>query len=351
MSKEIPRHYNIIPLKVIDHNPYNVCISISLFKMRYSYRDFEKYVSNLFRWIDKINPSYFVRLYTDKVSYETEAFQKIVEKNYPHLEIYIYNYPEFQDELGYHLGTFGSIIRYVSFFDKKLREEMDYIWTSDVDVFSHHFEKHIETMKDKKVDINYYSKACYYRPWIPDSVDYPIINLRLIVSKNVKFSKAKFDNYLNNVLKGKYKDLEETIRKFNSESLSHPINPLDKKFIYGFDEIYTNQILYSDICKYKRLVDYNMELKPFEHYVKIPHSKEMNDLRYDLWKNPKVVNKSVIFKLKKLNDEVHKVLSSEVKEFIPRMKQCYNDYKKFGHKLDLNSGEYTSQIIIKAKKD
>jgi hypothetical protein len=56
-----------------------------------------------------------------------------------------------------------------------------------------------------------------------------------------------------------------------------------------------------------------------------------------------------------LNDEVHKYLSKEIreefKEFIPRMDQCYKDYKKFGHKLDLNSGEYTSQIIVKAKKD
>jgi len=345
-------NYNIFPEKVIDHTPYNVCISVSLFKMRYAYRNFGKYVNNLFRWIDKLNPSYFVRLYTDKVTYEDSDFQRIVKKNIPHLEIYIYNYPEFQDDLGYHVGTFGSIIRFVSFFDKKLREEMDYIWISDIDVYFHHFEKHIENMKAKKVDINYYSKACYYRPWIPDPVDYPIINLRLIISKNVKISKVKFDNYLSNVLNGKYKDLEKTIREFNIDSKTHNINPLDKTFIYGFDEVYTNQILYKEILKYKRLIDYNMELKPFEHYESIPYSKEMNDLRFELWKNSKI-NKSIIFKLKNLNDKVYKVLDKKIVEeykiFIPRMNQCYKDYKKFGHKLDLNSSEYTSQIIIKQK--
>jgi hypothetical protein len=348
MNKE--KYYTIFPEKVIDHNPYNVCISVSLFKMRYAYNPFGKYVTKFFRWIDNIDPKYFVRVYTDRISYETEDFQKIVKKNYPHLEIFIYEFPEFQDELGYHLGTFGSIIRYVSLFDNELRNEMEYIWTSDVDVFAHHFEKHIEDMEAKKIDISYYSKACYYRPWIPDSVDYPIINLRLIVGKNVKVSKTKFDNYLTNVIKGKYKDLEEEIREFNSDSKTHPINPLDKTFIYGFDEVYTNQILYKEIYKYKRLIDYNMELKPFEHYTEIPYTKELNDLRYDLWKNPRI-NKGLIFKLKKFNDEVHKHLSkSEVKDFIPRMNQCYKDYKKFGHKLDLTSGEYTSQIIVTPKK-
>ncbi len=354
MSKEISHHYNIIPLKVINHSPYNVCISVSLFKMRYAYKSFGKYVTKFLSWVNKLDKSFFVRLYTDKITYEDEDFSKILKKNIPHLEIYSYEYPEFQDELGYHLGTFGSIMRYLPFFDKQLREEMDYIWTSDVDVFAHHFKQHIESMKSKKADINYYSKACYYRPWIPDSVDYPIINLRLIISKKVNFSKVKFDNYLKNVLKGKYKPLEELIRKFNSDSESHPINPLDKTFIYGFDEVYTNQILYNEILHYKRLIDYNVELKPFENYETIPHTKELNELRYDLWKNSKV-NKSLIFKLKKLNDEVHKYLSKELLEefkiFIPRMDQCYKDYKKYGHKLDLTSTEYTSQIIVKAKKD
>ena len=129
------------------------------------------------------------------------------------------------------------------------------------------------------------------------------------------------------------------------------VNTLDNTFIYGFDEVYTNQILFKEVSNYKRLIDYNMELKPFEHYEpKIPHRGELDNLRYDLWKNSKV-NKGLIFKLKKLNDEVHKYLSKEILEdfkvFNPRMNQCYKDYKKFGHKLDLSSTEYTSQIIVK----
>jgi hypothetical protein len=347
MSKEIPRHYNIIPLKVIDHNPYNVCISVSLFKMRYAYKNFGKYVNNLFRWINKINPTYFVRLYTDKVTYEDEEFKRILKSKIPHLEIYIYDYPEFQDDLGYHVGTFGSVIRFVSFFDEKLREEMEYVWVADVDTFPKHFEKHIEDMKKKKVDVNYFSKACHYKPWNPISVDYPIINLRVIISKNVKVSKKKFDNFLTNVLNGRYQSIEKEIREYNKSSKKHQINPEDSIFIYGFDEIYANHILIKELSNYKRLIDYNIELKPLSYFIETPPTKELEDLRYEIFSSYKDSNKKSILKLKKLNDEIYYFLKNKDKNsLIPLMNQCYKNYPKYRNKLDMESLEFTTQIII-----
>jgi hypothetical protein len=275
----------ITPFKVLDpelRDSYNVCISCSLFKMDRPYADFNKYINYTFRWIDKLPDNYFVRIYTDNISFVSEEFSKILNKNYPFVEIFLYDYPEFQtsqnlEGLKYHDGTFGSIMRFAIFFDIDLRENynVDYFWVTDVDINNHHLDPvYINDLKRRKAQVGYASKACYLKPWIPDNLEYPIINYRVIIDKTVKISEKKFENFLENVILGKYVEIFEKVKDFNLKySIRHRVDEnVQKYFIYGFDELYTNTILIKEFSKYKTLVYYNVMLSDFQFLgLKIPN--------------------------------------------------------------------------------
>lgn len=341
----------IKPIKILSKNfrkNYNVCVSVSLFKMDDPYRDFGKYVAYFFRWIYSIPKDYFVRLYTDEITLKCKEFEKILKSNINHLEIFLYDYPEFKNVNGYHDGTFGSITRFLALFDSNLRKNVDYVWISDIDVPTYYFDKtYINTMKKRKADICYMSKSLYIRPWILDNIDYPLVNTKIIVTKNVKISKTLYDNFLKDILNKKYeKDYEQIIEwdKYRKKSV---IGQNDKLFIYGFDEIYSNQILYKEMIKYKRLIVYHISLAFFNYIRKVKLELPNYDLINQITENVQKGDNSRILELLELNNKVYEYLSTKDLTFLgKRYEKALEDYKKYHKLINSKNKEFAVYLLV-----
>ncbi len=202
-------------------------------------------------------------------------------------------------------------------------------------------------MKSKKAQVCYMSKSIYDRPWILDDVDYPIINARIIIDKTVKFSKKIFDNYLKDILNGAYQSDFNKIIDWSKYSTKTRFGPNDKYFIYGFDEIYSNQILYKEIIKYKRLVVYQISLTSFKHVGKIelniPNVNLLDDIEAEIYSGNNKRMKDFI----KLNDEVYDYLSTKnLQPLNLRYRRGFEDYNKYSKYISNKNKEFSVYLLI-----
>lgn len=354
---------NVYPFKILDYDQltnYKICISVSLFKMADPYRNFNKYVTRFLEWIYKI-PSYsFIRLYTDEASLMSKEFQTIIDKEIEHLEIFIYDYPEFKvskvKSYDFHDGTFGTLMRFLPLWDKDIwkKYKIDFIWVSDVDIYPGFLNTDIlDLMKSEKANVSYYSKACYSRPWVPETMNFSIGAGKIIFTKKVEVSEYKFNRFLKDILAGKYKWLKNEIKNYyrsiNDEKTLKSI--IKSRYItYGFDEYYCNVILYSDIQDYKLLVQYNLDLKVLKfNYPGYKYKATLDNLEYKLWTDQEKDNTNFkketdkfynyILEQNLLSDETYKSLND-------RFKLCLEDYGKYRSNIKSNSNILSAFLVV-----
>ena len=302
-------HIQLKTLKPLKFNPiqkYDILISTSLFMMKESYRKFPEYVTSFLNWLPNIPRNTYVRMYVDSSVFYSEDFKKIMSLKVPHLEIIQFYCKEFFDEekmdnvksrspkspkspksrmsiqfkenvtfpSGYHDGTFGSIIRLIPLFEKP--PGIKYIWISDTDMPIKYFNyRNIKEMQNNNAKVFYYSKGCYDKPW-SEGIRYPIGAGRLIISSKVEVNKGLMTRFLNDVLKGKYHDVLENIKKqFQEEGSFRSFEDI-KYFPYGFDELFTNKYLYPILTQYKRLIAFEIGLGVFlqQKVVELPGKKK-----------------------------------------------------------------------------
>jgi hypothetical protein len=277
-------HIELKTIKPLKHSNYDIIISTSLFKMKESYRKFPEYITGFLNWFPKIPRATFVRMYIDSSVLGDNDFQKIIDLKATNLEIIQFYCPDFfieeknkskdskilkslsksksiilktQDTIfpkGYHDGTFGSIIRMIPLFEKPMG--VKYIWVSDTDmptkVFNYRF---IKLMQEKNAKVFYYSKSCYDKPW-SEGIHYPVLAGRLIMSSKIEFNKGNLTRFLNDILKGKYQDVFDDVKKHYEGTFRSFENT--KYFPYGFDELFTNKYLYPVFKQYKRIITFEI---------------------------------------------------------------------------------------------
>lgn len=325
---------------------YECCISVSFFKMKGGgYKNVLTYIRMFLEWSKRIPKNCFIRMYIDESVFEIPDFNKILKADIP-LEIYLYKDIRFLDEDGiHHDGTFGSMARYLSFFDKDL--DVDYIWTTDMDSKTLDLRPHyLKEMKKEKADVLYRSEACYARYWVPDEIDYPIINDRIILSKNVKVSKNRFDKFLKDVYEDKFEDLKIKIEKVRTRLVSQEI----KYFTYGFDEYYTNNILYEELEKYKTIIYYSITLTTIEKQYPgiMKNFKQIEENEIALWNK---FYPGLNLKQKKEFEKARKDIEKQKEKFKDsyRLNKCIQDFDLFKDKLDLNE-KFTTIIVLTPEK-
>jgi hypothetical protein len=338
------------------------------------YRNFNKYVNRFMEWVYKVPNNTFIRIYTDEASLMSREFQAIIDKEINHLEIFIYDYPEFKESRAsgikdskvsksfasksydFHDGTFGTLMRFLPLWDKELwsKYKIDYLWVSDVDVYTNFLNTDIlDMMKKKKAKVSYYSKACYSRPWVPGDMNFSIGAGKVIFSKKAIVSEYKFNSFLRDILSGKYKWLKNSIKKYyriikDEKTLKSVIK--NKYITYGFDEYYCNVILYSDIEDYKILVQYNLDLRVLKYnYPDYKNKSTLEELEFKLWTGEENDNTefkketdkfyNYILKQNILTDKADKILSN-------RFKICLEDYGKYSSNIKPDSNILSAFLIL-----
>ena len=96
-------------------NRKNNLISMSIFKMEESYRDFDKYkrhLLNLLNFLYPIKSNFDVRVYFDDSCIDELL---LIAKEFPNFEFYKFNYSKMKNG-NYHLGVLGTLSRFLHMF-------------------------------------------------------------------------------------------------------------------------------------------------------------------------------------------------------------------------------------------
>jgi len=267
-------------------------LSCSYFTMKDAYRRVEKYQNNLINFFEskKQLKGFETRIYTDDSGRD---FALEVAKNDPTVSVYHFNFPPLREEIG-HIGTFGTMIRFLPLFEKKLK----IVWISDIDIPKNYLDPLIVSNAQKSnVDFCYRTYVCYERKLYGRI--YSILAGTMV--SFITFPIKIFNNFLNDLL-------------LPSNELSLYLDQLNKgnqlkgkpysKIPYGFDEIFTNQIIYNYLIKKSLkcyiLKDYINAGKYLNHskLLSIEENKLINNYyykpSYDLFQKIKKIFKDLL---------------------------------------------------------
>lgn len=348
---------------------YEIMLVCSLFKLntvKGSYREFSKYCRDFLNWIYTIPKNFCVRMYIDESILNDEDFINIWNRNIKHLEIVLFEFKDFkltkkdtsnpifknvEFNEGSHDGTFGSIARFLALYKiPDIPENIKWVWITDIDLPTYIFNyESILDLKRSKSKISFYSKACNDREWFPKSVRYPISAGKTIVSSDIKFDIRILETFLNDVLNGKYKHINESIMK-SREILKQHYAPA-KYFTYGFDELFLNEYLYNFITSFKYIVYYEISIVPFKNEKTLPYIQKHKKLESLIWKNKNMNISKNKLKLLEYNDSIYEIIekygNKDKKSY--RLNLCLKDYKLYRENIELNTRNnwgLTSKIII-----
>ena len=328
---------------------YEVCLSVSLFRMQSSYKPFEKYITMFERILKTIFSQAYVRLYVDKSAMQEPAFQVLMNKKYSNLEVYRFEDKRFLLDDGiHHDGTFGSIARFLALFDKSIKAT--YVWIADADLNPQDFNYNlIRDMKKARASVSYASRGCYDKYWIPQEVDFPIINYKVVVRKNVNCSFEKFNNFLDEVHANMYSDVKDKIEAIvNRPDAKRKMLGI-KQFIYGFDELYSNGVLYKDLVNHRRLILDDLQLNYLSYFKEIPIDRELAEkyskqMYYGV--KSKELKKKVIKFYENLYDEIIEKDLMKVFDNHPRLKTCINEFNMYKDKINMNEINLFAYIVV-----
>jgi hypothetical protein len=222
-------------MEIIKYNEINTrkkhLISFSIYKMLDTYRPFDIYLNNFKLLLPVLanNPLLDVRVYFDN------SCHKDIEpyiKEYPSIEFYKCNYPKLRIN-DYHHGEFGRLFGYYPLFEKS---NYEYIYITDVLFKPEWIDfKVINFMIENKIDTFFYL--------LPKGTDKNKISLPLLT--RIKLDKDIIDNFLNDIIIGKYNDV---IHKKLTDSNYLISYNYEVKFPHGMDSYFINEVVYDKLC-------------------------------------------------------------------------------------------------------
>jgi hypothetical protein len=242
----------------IDPNiKYNI-ISIVLFKMKHSYKNFKSYIDGLFeikKYYKKYLPDFVIRLYYDKSVINDKDFIKLYKLyNESGEQLVEYECSYYKNGV-FHKGTFLTLIRYIPFFNFKYNDtNIVYIYDADAAKKIISFKYNAYNLK-KFIDSN----AEFFRTyWICHNPFHIPIQKNFILgfgnSSKIKFPLKLFKDFIKNAYKIKdlYSKLYEKVMKNKKHN--------DPIFFYGIDEFFLSTIIKTYLDKHK--IKYMTYIKP-----------------------------------------------------------------------------------------
>lgn len=187
-------------------------ISVSVFRLNTNYKPSDEYINGLLRIIEFIKDSpWNLRLYYDKsilfsnhknLDDETNKWKKILKiaLDTQQCELYEYNYIDFKKDKIFHLGLFGTIVRFMPLFNFPF-EKSNLVYISDIDTFHYPSYKNIiDPFLNSDAQLLYRSTLCYCNTYynnITSDMHCPIASMFIL--KNNKLDYNIFIDYLSQI--------------------------------------------------------------------------------------------------------------------------------------------------------
>jgi len=297
-------------------------ISISFFKMYGGgYKDFNLYINGflkIHKSVLKENKyNFWIRLFIDRSIYNDKELFKIIG-NLERVEIVLYSCEKYLEDSdsNYHIGIFGTFIRYFPMFDFP-NNDGDIVMISDMDDY-YIFNENIDLMN--KLEKKYIEKIYFLTSGLlaknvvhnHDYLNKNHINPYVVSSKFISFKRVD------------YKLLTDYFKNFGSKNIDELINSYGlitdinnekikkyKKFVYGMDENFLNYYL-----------------TPFLIDNNIPYVVNI------IWSIDDILYYYTKFN-KKLNDKEIELLNYMIKYLFERINIKYNPKKTFKDNMNI----------------
>jgi hypothetical protein len=242
---------------------YSKIISCSFFTMKDSYRNFGKYQAHLAKFLQQVRRyfrHYEVRVYTDNTGAE---YAVKISQGYPDVSVLHFDCPEFREDSG-HVGTFGTLARFLPLFEKH-----DLVWVSDIDIPDNYF-----ALENSEDDFRIVSQVCYERKVYGRK--YTFVAGRFI--SRHQLPRALLTRFLNKVLDGDY---AKEIQDMNRHNSRKPPSP----FPYGTDELFMNRSVYDWIKRHDFSINVLMDYNPSGIVThNAGYTEEEKQVIYDFYK-------------------------------------------------------------------
>jgi hypothetical protein len=232
-----------------EHIKSKYLLSTSFFYLENSYKNSQRYIDGIKKVIKFIKkyPEYILRIYYDKSILSNDKYLQIINeikqdksiKN--QIQLVEYFCTHFVHN-GYHLGTFGTLMRFLPLFENTL-SQYSIIHILDIDDNSYEYINVIIKLMEKSFKQFYFYYTEDYGKRYMDKLNNKFCDTVLanIYVKNYRFDMKIFTDYLSWISKSDklYNILEPINRKvFSYKKLS-----IDILKTYGIDEYLLNKIM------------------------------------------------------------------------------------------------------------
>jgi hypothetical protein len=233
--------------------PYNI-VSVCVFVMKKGYKTNDIYSDGLQYTIKNINkflPDFFLRIYYDSSIEQDDKFVRIIKdaKKNSKVQLVKFYHPWFIGDNGYHLGTFGTIVRLFPLFSND-EPNLRTVFVTDIDYnegMLPFWRKTYDYFKNSKSQVHMFARECNH---LNERVKHIVQKLDLNISpflnffwSKVRFPSSMLDTFLKCLHTGTNvnikKDCQE-IEIFSKTDFSKvkKANKMDKqKMMYGIDEV------------------------------------------------------------------------------------------------------------------
>lgn len=236
-------------------NKVNI-VSLCLFKISSSYKNFDIYVNGLSNWnniLKDLKSDFRVRLFIDINIYNDKRIYNKIE-SLEKIEPVLFLCSNYVIDK-FHIDLFASLVRFFPLFNFKNNDSKS-VLVGDLDIqfntpeFEDEVTFHKYILKNYKNINNFCYSSLFYE--IINRFNNPYIGGGMIYTKN-RYNKNTILDFIQNVnnkkLYSRYYDYKP--KKLDIFKLKNKYRDISKKFRYGVDEIFLNEyFLYREIKKY-----------------------------------------------------------------------------------------------------
>jgi hypothetical protein len=223
-------------------------LTTSFFYLEKSYKSSYKYINGLKKLIKFIdsNKEYYLRIYFDSSIFLNINYKILYTnlKSNNKVELFQYTCLDFIKKSPFHIGTFGTLLRFLPLFEKS---HYDIIYVTDIDLDNYDYIKfYIDKISKKNKHFFFIYKKDYEKRYLKKfNNKFSNTVFANVFVKNYRFDMKIFTDFLNLLMSSNKLFLE--IGSINNEY--KPFNNVNSeiKQTYGVDEYFLN------ICLINRL--------------------------------------------------------------------------------------------------
>ena len=245
------------PLFKIDYRKKQNIVSACFFKMYGGgYKNFSKYtegIVKLSKTIERKIEGFRLRLFIEKSIYEDDNIMKILNKL--DIDLVLYECQDFIKEDKYHVGLFGTLLRFFPLFDFP-NNDSNMVIVSDIDIGNTDVNTILTLYKNfkrsekfmKKVPFTIYYHSTFYKT--ANRTKHTNIYNNYIYNYLIADSLAGFKKMNKNII---IKFLQ-SVEKYDKDLTFYKGKKIqqDTNFIFGVDEYFTSEILKKYIIDRKK---------------------------------------------------------------------------------------------------